>query len=193
MKNQEWTPTCLFLSIFIFILDGSGSLMSSISSLINSIFNSQTDFSCCTWSMFFSCRMMWIFSSIYSELLWEGLHCRCELWSSSDTETHRTRSGEIKNNLLFLITTSLNLQQKSELRLLSQEVNLTDALLMLSTFRVIGFFVCCTCHTFRCTHSRVNHKHWFKLWVDREHLYRALWVLAQWYYAAPESSPQLGN
>ncbi len=30
--------TCLFLSVFMFILDGSGSLMSSISSLINSIF-----------------------------------------------------------------------------------------------------------------------------------------------------------
>ncbi len=39
--------------------------------------------------------------------------------------------------------TSLNLQQKSELRWLSREVNPTDALLMLSTFPVIG----CLLHT----------------------------------------------
>ncbi len=46
--------------------------------------------------------------------------------------------------------------------------------------------VCCTCHTFRCTHSRVNHKLWLKLRVDRESLYRArawwTWSKPGWLY-----------
>ncbi len=41
--------------------------------------------------------------------------------------------------------------------------------------------VCCTCHTFRCTRFSVNHKLWFKLWVDRERLYWALWARWTWF------------
>jgi len=33
--------------------------------------------------------MMGIFPVFIGELLWEGLHCRCELWSLCDTD--RTR------------------------------------------------------------------------------------------------------
>ncbi len=84
---------------------------------------------------------------------------------------------------LFLITTSLNLQQKCELCWFWSEVKWIQLTLCWCSARSVWLAVCCTRHTFRCTRSRVNHKLWFKFRVERECLYWALW--ARWPWSKP--------